>query len=380
MNKTVLVKIKVQESDKSRIQATFSDYKVAWQAVFDYVFKEKCYNRSKVHFATYQVVRKTLPNLSSALVQEARNDAISKAKSTKTNRHKITKPPILKRISIRFDKRTASIKGNVISFVANQSKRIKAKLIDFPFLSQHRGFKMLAPMIFCKKGQYWAALVFEIPESIVRDSSIIGVDMGLRILAATSEGKLIRGTKLNLLRRKTRFLKKVLQRKDTKSAKRHLKRISRLEKRQSRDVIHCAVNEVLNTKASIIAIEDLDLRARKYRKSANRRRFAVPISEFTRILEYKAKLQGKQVVKVKPAYTSQNDCRGLNPGKRIGGKYIGLDGKILHSDINAACNIALKAKNLGLNNPVSIYYANRQVTVNSPTVGGSHLQASIPLG
>jgi IS605 OrfB family transposase len=248
-------------------------------------------------------------------------------------------------------------------------------------LNRHRGFKILAPVVFCKKGQYWAALTFEIPELLIKTAGIIGVDMGLRILAATSEGKLIRGKKLNRLRRKTRFLKAVLQRKGTKSAKRHLRRISQLEKRQSRDVIHCAVNEVLNSSASVIAVEDLDLRARKYRKSANRRRFSVPISEFFRVLEYKAKLRGKQVVKVKPAYTSQDDCRGLSPGKRIGGRYIGVDGKVLHSDINAACNIAIKSKTtLRLNNPVSLYYEiNRQVAVNPPIVGFSSLQASMAL-
>lgn len=378
MHKVVLAKLGVQECDKLRLQATFSDYKVAWQTVSDYVFKHKCRNRSKVHHATYKQVREALPNLSSALVQQARNDAIAKAKSANSNKHKLETAPKLKRISICFDKRTASIIGNTISFTANQGKRIKAEFQSFPFLEKHRCFKLLAPVIFCRDGQYWAALTFEIPEMPVKAGFVIGVDMGLRILAATSESRLIRGTKLNRLRRKTRFLKKALQRKGTKSAKRHLRRISLLEKRQSRDVIHCSVNEVLKTDASIIAIEDLDLRAKKYRKASNRRRFSVPISEFTRILEYKAKLRGKQVVRVKPAYTSQDDCRGLKPGKRIGGKYVGVDGTILHSDLNAACNIALKVSSLGINNPVSICF-NRQATVNSPIVGFGNLQASMAL-
>jgi IS605 OrfB family transposase len=185
-----------------------------------------------------------------------------------------------------------------------------------------------------------------------------------------------------------RYLKGELQRKGTKSSKRHLRRIRKKEQRQSRDVIHCAVNEVLKTEASIIAVEDLDLRAKKYRKSSNRRRFSVPLSEFVRILEYKAKLRGKQVLKVKPNFTSQDDCRGLERGKRMGGKYIGKDGAILHSDINAACNIALRAKEtFKLDNLVSVVYRrnmtdniNKQATVNSPIVDGSHSQASIPLG
>ncbi len=371
MHKTILVRLAVKNEDKPRLQATFSDYKIAWQYVSNYVFQSKCRNRLKVHYETYKIVRELTPNLSSALVQEARNDAIAKAKSVKSNGHKRSVAPKLKRVSIRFDKRTASLKGNVLSFCANDGKRIQAELVDFPHLQKHRIYKTLAPLIFYRNGQYWTALTFDIPEVAGKDGTILGVDMGLRILAATSEGKLIRGNKMNRLRRKTRHLKSELQRKGTKSAKRHLRRIGLLEKRQSRDVIHCSVNEVLKSEASIIALEELDLRAKKYRKSSNRRRFSVPLSEFVRILEYKAKLQGKQVVQVKPHFTSQDDCRGLTRGQRIGGKYIGVDGKNLHSDINAACNIALRAKEtLKLNNLCSLFYeqVTEQAAVNQPIV------------
>lgn len=367
MHKTVLVKINVPDEDKPRLRATFSDYKIAWQYVSEYVYGSNCRNRLKIHNETYKNVRELVPNLSSALVQEARNDAIAKSKSVKSNGHITFRAPKLKNVSIRFDKRTASLKGNILSFTANEGKRIKAELIDFPRLNELRTFKNLAPLIFCRNGQYWAALTFEIPELPGKDGGILGVDLGLRILAATSEGLLIRGNKMNRLRRKTRYIKRELQRKGTKSAKRKLKKLSKLEQRQSRDVIHCSVNEVLKTDSSIIAVEDLDLRAKKYKKSSNRRRFSVPLSEFVRILEYKAKLKGKQVVKVNSSYTSQDDSRGLERGKRIGGKYIGIDGRVLHADINAATNIANRAKSsLKLKNPVSVLYLNRQGAVNRP--------------
>jgi hypothetical protein len=67
---------------------------------------------------------------------------------------------------------------------------------------------------------------------------------------------------------------------------------------------------------------------------------------------------------------------GKLDGKRIGGRYIGKDGQILHADCNAACNIALRSK---LPCSISNYYA-WQAKVNSPIVGFGSLQASIPLG
>lgn len=387
MHKTILVKLVVKSEDKPRLQATFTDYKIAWQHVSDWIFDNKTKNRKKVHEATYKNVREIVPKLNSGLVQQARNDAISKFASIKNNRHKINCAPKLKNVSLRFDNRTSSLKGNILSLAVNGGKRIKTELVDFSFLQIHRTYKTLAPLVFYRDGDFWVALTFEIPEQLGTSGPIMGVDMGLRILVATSEGKLIRGNKMNRLRRKIRHVKGILQRKGTKSAKRHLKRLRRKEQRQSRDVIHCAVNEVLKTDASIIGVENLDLRAKKYRKSSNRRRFSVPLSEFVRVLEYKSRLRGKQVLKVKPNFTSQDDCRGLERGERIGGKYVGKDGVILHADKNAACNIALRTKEtFKLDNPVSVCYhsnmiqnINRQGAVNHPIVSFGNLQASMAL-
>jgi len=45
MHKTVLVKLKIQDSDKKRLIQTFTDYKTAWQTVSEYVFKNNCPSR-----------------------------------------------------------------------------------------------------------------------------------------------------------------------------------------------------------------------------------------------------------------------------------------------------------------------------------------------
>lgn len=366
MKKTILAKLKVEESE--RILKTFSAYKEAWQYISNHVFKTSCRDRKKIHEATYAEVRNLVPELNSALCQQARDAVLGAYRSAKSNGHILKVPAKLKNVSIRFDKRTASIKGNILSFCALGGRRIKAEIQDFPFLSKCRTYKCLAPLIFYKKGQFWVALTFDIPEKTAREGNIVGVDMGIRVFFATSEGKLYKAKNLNRLRRKTKFLKRELQRKGTQSARRKRKRIGDKEKRQSRNATHIAVNELLKTDASIFAVEELDLRAKKYRKSSNRRRFSVPLSEFIRILTYKGKLVGKSVVQVNPSFTSQDDCRGLERGERLGGKYIGVDGFIMHADINAACNIALRAKAFGLNNPASVVYFGGQAHVNEPNV------------
>lgn len=379
MHKTVLVKLKVQAEAETRLLATFADYKLAWQHVSDWVYQNKTRNRFKVHAETYREIRNKLPNLNSGLVQQARNDAIAKFSSIASNKHKISAAPKLKNVSLRFDNRTSTLVGNVLSLAVNGG-RIRVELESFPFLEKHRAYKTLAPLVFRRNKDFYVALTFDTPVPESKSGGIMGIDLGLRILAATSEGKLIRGAKMNRLRRKSRFLKAELQRKGTKSSKRHLRRLRGKEKRQSRDVIHCSVNEVLKTSAAILAVEKLDLRAKKHRKDSNRRRFSVPLSAFLTILQYKAKAKGKQVVEVSPCWTSQDDCRGLSPGIRSGGKYTGIDGRVLHADINAACNIALKAKSAyKLDNPALCVYSaiSGQADVNQPIACKSPAQVEV---
>jgi len=67
-----------------------------------------------------------------------------------------------------------------------------------------------------------------------------------------------------------------------------------------------------------------------------------PFYLFKEILTYKALLLGKKVKTVNPAYTSQNDHRGLERGKRKGCRYYASDGVVFDADWNASINIARK--------------------------------------
>ena len=76
------------------------------------------------------------------------------------------------------------------------------------------------------------------------------------------------------------------------------------------------------------------------RKRHNNRFGQVALKQLQSALEYKAPLVGKRVATVEPAYTSQNDCRGIAKGKRLGTRYYAADDLVLDADWNAAINIA----------------------------------------
>ena len=95
------------------------------------------------------------------------------------------------------------------------------------------------------------------------------------------------------------------------------------------------------------------------------------------------------VVTVNPEYTSQNDCKGLNQGKRQGKIYYGIDNVQLDADINASVNIANRHlfNNQILNSKYLVSYANkitycRQASVNKPIIDDSNinLQATLLYG
>ena len=105
-------------------------------------------------------------------------------------------------------------------------------------------------------------------------------------------------------------------------------------------------------------MEDLSgIKTKNRGKRFNNKQAQVPYFDLRRILTYKAPLQGKIVVTVNPYYTSQDDYRNLERGKRKGCRYYAIDGKVFDADWNASINIAnrytLKKKAKGVKLPVS---------------------------
>ncbi|WP_461458285.1 IS200/IS605 family accessory protein TnpB-related protein [Methanothrix sp.] len=98
----------------------------------------------------------------------------------------------------------------------------------------------------------------------------------MKYLAVDSDGKVHSGEQINQTRERLDSLKARLQSKGTKSAKRHLKKLSGRTARFSRDVNHCISKHIV-TKAKdtlrSISLEDLQgIRSRVTVMKAQRRR------------------------------------------------------------------------------------------------------------
>ena len=310
-----------------------------------------------VHNAVYYILREEFPMIPSQGVIKIYKECISAFRSINSNGHIEHKIPTKMSCSMRLDKRLYS-KFNLdsISLCSEKSNhRAIAELVKFPRLVEFfKKYLTQDPLIFKRNGKFYLSIPFNVPEIPIQNENCIGVDLGERRFAITSDGIMFNDNEYNYRKRKLRYLKKYLQKKGTKSAIKHRKQLSVKERNQSTDMCYKMANALIkSTNASIIVLEDLCGIKKKTsktkdgfkKKNHNRRIGQVPFYKFKQILSYKALLNGKRVETVSPIMTSQTDCTtGKKDGTRKNRRFYSSSGRVFDADWNAAVNIAHKSK------------------------------------
>jgi IS605 OrfB family transposase len=196
-----------------------------------------------------------------------------------------------------------------------------------------------------KNGIIFGRFVCEIdtPQKI-EVKSVLGIDRGIIYPIVSSNNKFFDSKHLRNIKGKYQWLKSQLQSKGTKSAKRHLQRLSGREKRFVRDTNHILSKRIVEMEFDCFAFEKLQIS----RKKSNGRKFNKKLGSWSprqllSFVEYKAENLGKSVVFVKADYTSQtcSVCGFKSRQNRNGLSFKCLKcGFSLHSDLNASRNIA----------------------------------------
>lgn len=368
------------EDDLKRLKEMLESQRFAFNECSKIKFNEVKKNSIVLlHASFYHKFRTSQPLISSQIVIRAEQEVLSSYRSIKSNKHKIDKPIEKKKLSIQLDKRLYR-KNSLYSINITTSagrKTFQLKIYDkLKFLMEE--YIHSDPLIFIdKNGIVKISLFFNTQKDKLKQKLVLGVDLGIRVSAACSDGRIIIDKKFNGEKRKLRFLKRKLQSKsrNSKSAKRHFKKLRRKEANKNKNQTHLITNEILKTNADTIALENLKgIKVKKFKKQNKNKISQVPFGELRRILTYKAENMGKTISLVSPAYTSQTDSvTGLREGERRGRRFYAKNGLIYDADLNAATNIAKKSKL-----PVSCgNILDGQAEVKRLIVGGSHLQISI---
>jgi IS605 OrfB family transposase len=215
-----------------------------------------------------------------------------------------------------------------------------------------------------RDGQFYLHIQIkdDAPDSPVTDK-VIGIDLGRRDIAVTSEGEKWDGTGIQQVRDKFSKVRASLQKKapkGTRTTRRRcrgiLKRLSGRERRYQQWLNHniskSVVRRAIELSASI-AIEDLTgirhrTNQRPRNKTERRRSNSWAFYQLRMFIEYKALGAGVRVIPISPAYTSQmcSQCLHIHPIKgksyRSGKTFrCGHCGWYGDADFNGANNIAL---------------------------------------
>ncbi|WP_433365325.1 RNA-guided endonuclease InsQ/TnpB family protein [Streptosporangium sp. CA-115845] len=201
-----------------------------------------------------------------------------------------------------------------------------------------------------RDGRWFLIATCDLPEVAVRaPDGFLGVDLGIANIATTSGGVRHSGKTLNAVRHRHRELRRRLQAKQTKSAKRLLKRRRRAEARFAANTNHTIAKRIVTEAARTgqgIALEDLQgIRDRvRLRRPQRVTLHSWSFHQLGDFIAYKAARQGVAVVHVDPAYTSQacSSCGHVDKKNRPGQATFSCTscGFAEHADVNAARNIA----------------------------------------
>ena len=368
--------IPTNQEDINLIMSLMEEYRVVVNEASKLQFSDlkRLSNLKSLHNSFYYQTRGTHADFPSQMVIRAEMECLASYKSIRSNKHKTTKPFEKKNLSLRLDKRIYShVVGDKTKIKITTKERKKEFQIKlYPKLQElFNKYEFVDPFIFVRGGKLMVGLTFDTKQEGVKPSLALGVDLGIKRVAACSDGRLIIDREFNKEKRKLRYLKSKLQSKGTKSARKHLKKLRNKERNKNKNQTHLIANEILKTNANIIALENLKgIKAKKYKTQNKNAISQVPFFELRRILTYKAENMGKRVCLVSPIYTSQIDnVSGIREGNRKGCRFYAKSGLIYDADINAAINIARRSKH-----PISIgNFLDGQGIVNFPIACKSFL-------
>jgi putative transposase len=203
-----------------------------------------------------------------------------------------------------------------------------------------------------RKGTFSLAVTLDIPTPAPTSTDeTLGIDLGIVHLATDSEGETFSGEAVEKTRQRHHALRQRLQKRGTKSAKRHLKQLSGKEARFRKNTNHVISKRIVQkakAKKQAIAIEELrHIRKRTERTvkhSQRARHSSWAFGQLRAFLSYKAALAGVPLHTVDPRNTSRTchvcgHCAKANRKSQAAFCCVAC-GHTDNADRNAAINIS----------------------------------------
>lgn len=356
MDRTVKVQLHPMPEQAQALAETLAQFTVAFNEVCAYGWQHDEKNGVRLHHAMYYSTKETCPGLVSDLLIQARvkaTEALKSAFDRKAKGRKVSQP-CSRSCPVRYNEKTYTLNWDTHTVRLSTSAGKLSIPFTVPSYSvKYQGAKVATADLCFHQGKYWLHVVVSLPEPAVSPvPDVVGVDLGLNRPAVTSQRHFLGKKHWKEVDRRRFRLRRALQSKGTKSARRHLRKLSGQSQRFHRDCDHVLSKRIIQNSlpGSTIVIENLkNIRTTsKIRKKGEtkRRLHSWSFAQFHTFLAYKAQEKGIQVVKIDPRHTSQT-CSRCGHQHRSNRKSQSLFlckqcGYCLNADLNAAYNIRQK--------------------------------------
>ena len=350
MLKTISIKLKPTAEQGAKLHELLDAYSQGCNMMVQAVREHRCWNKVALHHLVYYKVREALP-LSANLTQKATAAVCTAYKSLKSNGHIKRNEPVpeisFKGTAVHMDRQMYSFRDDLMSLqvIGSRMKGLRMAPGNFQRQALESGAHKEGDLIF-RKGEWYFNLVIETLDTpAIEGVKILGIDLGINNLAATSDGALYGGKQL--IHERSRYLAKrsALQSKCTQSALQKLRKSSGKESRHVKHVNHCIskkiVAEALASGATLIKLEDLtNIRDRiQAGRKMRGRLHGWAFRQLQTFIQYKANGSGIKVEFINPAYTSQTCSACGELGTRKGSLFKCSCGLRANADLNAAKNM-----------------------------------------
>jgi putative transposase len=276
-------------------------------------------NATSLHYVTYKASKAFCPTLVSDLHIQARikaSEALrSAAELAKTGRE--VSMPQSEQCPPRYNLRTFKLnwdKSEIRLSTAQGKQTIAFSLPEYA--AQFQGLPTATADLVFHHERWHLHVVTEQPAPEVNpNGEVVGVDLGLTVPAVTSANQFLGERRWKNVEKRFFRLKRSLQKRGTKHAKRRLRKIRGKQRRFRRDCDHLLSKRIVQSvgPGTTIVLENLkDIRRTtkvKRKTETSRRIHGWSFAQLKSFIEYKAEARGCTVSGVDPRHTSRQCCR-----------------------------------------------------------------------
>jgi IS605 OrfB family transposase len=356
MQRTIRIQLMPSPLQADVLAETSRQFTSAFNQAVQLGWEANVSNATKLHYLAYYRIKHDHPTLVSDLLNQARvkaAEALRSAFALRTHGRKVSMPqspacpPRYNRHTYRVDWQSRTVRLSTTG--GRQTIRFEVP----PYSAKYAGESVNTADLIERGGCWWLHVVVSVPApDVASTDEVVGVDLGLAQPAVTSKRRFMGKRSWKAQEGRLFALRRALQKKGTKSAKRHLKKLRGKQARFRRDCDHVLSKQIVQSvdPGATLVLEnltDIRKRTRARKKTETKRRIhAWSFAQLKGYIGYKGEERGCTVAVVDPRHTSQACSRcghQARNNRRSRGRFVCRKcGYELHADLNAAINIAAK--------------------------------------